>query len=160
MLKYFKDNYEDGREPVDAGLLSSILRESIKITSGNDALNIDCYKTVLLFLAGVNYYFYLHPEQYVDFGKFVAYRNVDLKNLWTLEVKDNESAKTIYEYFKNGGLEVEEIQNLVKEYVSDTLDYSSKRVQEVSGDIEKMSAVISQDNSEVTNKIKEKNYGI
>ena len=159
MLKYFKDEYTDGREPVDFGILAAFLEETLRLTSNVEVREINCSKTVLLFLAGINYYFYLHPEQYVDFGKFVAYRSIDMKNLWTLEAKDGETAQTIYEFFKNGGLEMEEVKRIVESYATDLLQNSTQKLTELSEDIDKLGNIVSQDD-EVTQQHKENKNGI
>lgn len=146
MLKFFKDDYADGREPIDMTLLENIFSETLKISTGVILTDVEYKKALLLLFAGINYYFYLHPEQYIDFGKFVAYRSIDIKNLWTIEAKDGENANTIYDYFKNGGLEIEELKQLVLEYSSDILKSSSKRALELSDDIEELGDIVSQDN--------------
>lgn len=146
MLKFFKDDYADGREPIDMTLLENIFSETLKISTGVVLTDVEYKKALLLLFAGINYYFYLHPEQYIDFGKFVAYRSIDIKNLWTIEAKDGENANTIYDYFKNGGLEMEELKQLVLEYSSDILKSSSKRALELSNDIEELGDIVSQDN--------------
>ena len=146
MLKFFKDDYADGREPIDMTLLENIFSETLKISTGVILTDVEYKKALLLLFAGINYYFYLHPEQYIDFGKFVAYRSIDIKNLWTIEAKDGENANTIYDYFKNGGLEMEELKQLVLEYSSDILKSSSKRALELSNDIEELGDIVSQDN--------------
>lgn len=149
MLRYYKDEYADGREPVDMGILAAFLEETLRLTSSVEVRDINCPKTVLLFLAGINYYFYLHPEQYVDFGKFVAYRGIDTKNLWTMEAKDGESAQTIYEFFKSGGLEMEEVKRMVEHYAIDLVEDSTDRLSTLSSDIDKIDNIVSQDD-EVT----------
>lgn len=146
MLRFFSEDYSSGRQPIDMGLLVNILAETMKITANVNMSESDCKKTILLFLAGINYYFYLHPEQYVDFGKFVAYRGVDKRNLWTMEVKPGETAHTIYDYFKQGGLEVEEVQQIVQEYTTDLLDYSTERMSKLTKDISNIESLVSQDN--------------
>lgn len=160
MLRFFQDKYSDQRSPIDMGLLENILRETLKITSTVDVDEVNLKKTVLMFLAGINYYFFLHPEQYVDFGKFVAYRGIDLKNLWVMEVKDGETAESIYNYMKQGGIDVEEVQKIVQDYTSDLLDYSTKRVEELTDELKGLEARVSQDESECNNKQKETKNGI
>lgn len=159
MLKYLEDNYEDGREPVNSSILTAILEETIRMTSGGKLLPIDYKSAVKLFLTSINYFFFLHPEQYVDFGKFVGYRSTDLKNLWTVEAKPGETAESIYHYMKNGGLQAEELKNLVEQFATDFISDSEKRIKELSEDIEDMGSIVSQDNR-VQEKHKEKQNGI
>lgn len=124
LLKYFKDDYKDGRNPVDTGLLQLIMKEALKLGGvGNISAEVS-HDVAILFLSGLNYYFYLHPEQYIDFGKFVGYRSIDLKNLWTIETKDGENAESIYAYYKNGGLSIDAMQRLVRAYSENLFETS------------------------------------
>ena len=161
MLKgLYKDEYSDGRSSIDTGILEKILGESLKISAEVDLNNTELKKTVALLMAGIGYYFYLHPEQYVDFGKFVAYRSISLNNLWTIEAKCGENAESIYNYYKKGGLEFEEIKKLVKDYASDILEDSIQRNKKLSEDIKDMKNIISQDDKDNTQKTKENKNGI
>ena len=159
MLKHLSDTYSDQRTPVDSGILYNflieILRMSAKITLPEDT----CHKVVLLFLSSIGYYFYLHPEQYVDFGRFVAYRSTDLKNLWTIESKEYEDASTIYDYFKNGGLETEEMKRLVKQFAQGLYQDSTTRLSKLDKDIKFMDNLVSQDKGQLQNN-KETENGI
>lgn len=143
MLKYFKDNYADGREPIDTGLLVNILKESLKM-NGVDVTDDTCFSTISLLFAGINYYFYLHPEQYVDFGKFVAYRGVDLKNLLTIETKEPENASTIYSYYRNGGIQMDMLKRTINNYASVLLAQSTQDEEAVANDITKLRGLTSQ----------------
>lgn len=155
MLRYgnFKDDYAKGRTPIDTGLLENILRESVKIVNGKEFENHDDYRKVItLLMSGISYYFFLHPEQYVDFGKFVAYRSADIKNLWTIESKETENAESIYEYYKQGGLQVEEIKTLVRNYALGLLEDSISRSNKLSNDITSIKNLIRHDEENSTNK--------
>ena len=150
LTKLFKDDYSDGRTAVDSGIIEKILNEALKISAEVDLSPSELSKAVLLLMSGVSYYLYLHPEQYIDFGKFVAYRAIDLQNLWTVAAKRPENAKTIYEYYKRGGFEMEEIKRLVAQYASDMLDDSIKRANKLSEDINKLGNIVSQDDNDNT----------
>lgn len=154
MLKYFKDNYEEGRRPIDLSILEGIFAETMKIASPNvDISTVDVCKSVRLFLASLSYYFHLHPEQYVDFGKFVAYRNIDKNNMWTVEAKAGESADSIYQYMKNGGIEIDELRSMIKQYSSDLLMYSKEQIDNLSDSMEKINELVSQDEIHGNNQI-------
>lgn len=143
MLKYFKDSYSDGRSPIDTGLLASILQESLKLSGKVEVSKEVCYGVISLLFSGINYYFYLHPEQYIDFGKFVAYRNIDLKNLLVVEAKEPENANSIYEYYKNGGIQIDILKGLIDDYALNLFLNSIKDEEKAKEDIEKLKGLTS-----------------
>lgn len=158
MLKIFEDKYDIGRTPIDTGLLSKILQESIKLT-GNTLDDEACHKAVLMFVACTNYYLYLHPQQYIDFGKFVAYRGIDLKNLLTIEAKDGENASTIYEYYKNGGAEALILKQIINTYASELVVDSVNAEERASEDIKKLQGLTSHGEPKYYNNNKENENG-
>ena len=154
MLKYFKDEYAEGRSPIDLGILESIFSETLKLASPNVDMNtVNVAKSVRLLLASISYYFHLHPEQYVDFGKFVAYRGVDLKNMWIVEAKAGETADSIYQYMKNGGIEVDELRDIITQYSSDLLVHSKERIENLSDSLKQIDEIVSQDELRSNNQI-------
>ena len=66
-----------------------------------------------------------------------------------MEAKDGESAQTIYEFFKSGGLEMEEVKRMVEHYAIDLVEDSTDRLNTLSSDIDKIGNIVSQDD-EVT----------
>lgn len=160
MLKFFEDKYNEGRTPIDTGLIAKILKESLRLSGAPVVDEEVCHATATMFIACVNYYFYLHPEQYIDFGKFVAYRNVDLKNLLVIEAKESENASSIYTYYKDGGIQAELLKRMINNFAADLVVKSMADEEAANKDIEKLKGLTSQSGADNYNNNKGEENGI
>lgn len=160
VLKYFEDKYSDGRSPIDTGLIAKILRESLSLAGAPVIDEAICQAAASMFIACINYYFYLHPEQYIDFGKFVAYRNVDLKNLLVIEAKESENANSIYNYYKDGGIQAELLKIMINNFAADLVVKSMADEEAAKEDIEKLKGLTSQSKTSNYNNNKGEENGI
>ena len=70
----------------------------------------------------------------------VLYRDIKLSNLFILEAKEGENAKTIMNYYKKGGAFSEELEKLIKGFVNNILQYSTQKQLEVDMEIAKINA--------------------
>lgn len=156
MLRWYQERYDDGRQKVGTELLAQILIESLKISGINIPPKV-ALDTLFLFLSGVNYYFYLHPEQYVDLGRFALYRSSEPDNLIRIDSKEGQTAETIYDYYKRGGLLFEEMGEVLKAFAKGLISSAHESEKSTLEDIEKVRNLVSQRKAEEN---KENNNGI
>lgn len=137
MISYKKQKYNDIRTPMSDDVFVQLVRETLKVNGVE--VNEDVSRRILSsLLASMAFYLYNYPEFYIDFKKMVLYRDVKLSNLLVLESKEGESAKTIMNYYKNGGAFSEELEKLVEGFVKTILQHSTEKQVEVTAEINKI----------------------
>lgn len=137
MISYKKQKYDDIRTPMPNDVFVQLVRETLK--ANGVEVNEDVSRRILSsLLASMAFYLYNYPEFYIDFKKMVLYRDVKLSNLLVLESKEGESAKTIMDYYKNGGAFSEELEKLVEGFVKTILQHSTEKQVEVTAEINKL----------------------
>ena len=147
-MKYYKERYEqlnkyEGIAPVEHLLTSVLNKEGIEIDSEK------ARRIILMLLGELGRMFFYEPQNYFDFGKFVAYRKgSDKNNLITVEAKEGEDAETIHAYLRSGGLYVPELQNLAESFINGLLVRSVQAQKAAIEDIQKLTALTSQNNGE------------
>lgn len=147
-MKYYKERYEqlnryEGTVPVEHLLTSVLNKEGIEIDSEK------ARRIILMLLGELGRMFFYEPQNYFDFGKFVAYRKgSDKNNLITVEAKEGEDAETIHAYLRSGGLYVPELQNLAESFINGLLVRSVQAQKAAIEDIQKLTALTSQNNGE------------
>lgn len=139
MISYKKQKYNDIRTPIPDDVFVKLLQDTLK--ANGVELSEDVSRRVLSsLLTSMAYYLYNYPEYYIDFKKMVLYRDIKLSNLFILEAKEGESAKTIMNYYKKGGAFSEELEKLIKGFVNNILQYSTQKQLEVDMEIAKINA--------------------
>ena len=116
MLRWYLERYDDRRERIDGDIAFMLLSESLKISGYK--IDVDKAREVLLlFFSSLSYYFHIHPTEYADFGKFAIYRSTEPHKLLTVESMHGYTASEIYNYYKEGGLNIEAIEGMVTTFV-------------------------------------------
>lgn len=137
MISYKKQKYNDIRTAISDKVLVELLQKTLE--SNKVQIDYATTKRVLLaFLSSISFYLYNYPEFYVDLKKMVLFRDSALENLFVLQAKESENAKTIMEHYKNGGAFSEELEELIKNFVTGVLEYSTLKEQELSESITKL----------------------
>lgn len=134
MIQYKKQKYNDIRSALADNVFVNLLRETLRVNKVEVAED-ETRRIFVSLLAAMSYYLYEHPEYYIDLNKMVIYRDTNLKNLITIEAKEGENAKSIMDFYKNGGAFSEELEKLVKAFVQGMLEYSQNKEVEITKEI-------------------------
>lgn len=140
MISYKKQRYDEIRTKVDDEVLVDLLRKTLA-ANGLKTDDSVARRVLLSYFASVSFYLYANPQLYIDFAKMVLYRDSKLENLLVLESKNNESARSIIDYYKNGGAFTEELTKLVDKFIRGVLKDSTKKEQELAKQINKLNKV-------------------
>lgn len=140
MIKLRKQEYNEIREPINDDVFVGITKETLKV-NGVDVNEETARAIMLSWLTSMVYYMYKNSTKYIDLKKMVIYRDVDLKNLLTIEAKPYENAASIMQYYKDGGIYADELSRIVKSFVKGVLSYSQEKQAEVNADLEKINKV-------------------
>lgn len=115
MLKCNKERYDDFRQKADEIVIRDFMGKALKSQEIQIKEGKERY-VAIAFLSGLMFYLFENPDKYIDLGKFVIYRSSNLENLLTFEAKDGENARTIFNYYEQGGLYSEELLSLIRTY--------------------------------------------
>lgn len=114
-----------------------LVQETLK--ANGVEISEDVARRVLLsVLTSMSFYLYEEPTKYIDFKKMVLYRDEKLNNLLVLEAKEGENARTIMNFYKNGGAFSEELEKLITSFIKGILAYSTEKEIEVTSTINKI----------------------
>ena len=137
MISYKKQKYNEIRTSMPDDIFVQIVQKTLK-ANGVD-INEEVSRRVLLsLLTSMAYYLYNEPEFFVDFKKMVLYRDVSLNNLLVLEAKEGENAKSIMDYYKNGGAFSEELEKIILTFLKGLIAHSTAKEVEVQSTIDKI----------------------
>lgn len=131
MLKYNKNDYDEGRERVKGDLAINFLKKALEKNDIKIEDNV-CKRVFMDFASNLFFNLYEEPEKYLDMGKFVIYRSANLFNLLTIQAKSGENAKTILDYVAHGGVYSEELGNLVENFVRNLSEEAVREQQKTS----------------------------
>ena len=108
MISYKKQKYSDIRTSMPDDVFVQLVQETLK--ANGVEISEDVARRVLLSVfTSMSFYLYEEPTKYIDFKKMVLYRDEKLNNLLVLEAKEGENARTIMNFYKNGGAFSEEL---------------------------------------------------
>ena len=137
MISYKKQKYSDIRTSMPDDVFVQLVQETLKATGVE--ISEDVARRVLLsVLTSMSFYLYEEPTKYIDFKKMVLYRDEKLNNLLVLEAKEGENARTIMNFYKNGGAFSEELEKLITSFIKGILAYSTEKEIEVTSTINKI----------------------
>lgn len=137
MISYKKQRYDEIRTPITDDVFVKLVQETLAVNGVEIEENI-ARRVLLSILASISFYFFNYPTFYMDFKKMVLYRDTKLSNLLVLESKEEESAKTIMEYYKKGGALSEELENMILSFTQGLLSYSTEKQAKVSEELAKI----------------------
>lgn len=137
MISYKKQRYDEIRTPITDDVFVKLVQETLAVNGVEIEENI-ARRVLVSLLASISFYFFNYPTFYMDFKKMVLYRDTKLSNLLVLESKEEESAKTIMEYYKQGGALSEELENMILSFTQGLLSYSTEKQAKVSEEISKI----------------------
>ena len=137
MISYKKQKYSDIRTSMPDDVFVQLVQETLK--ANGVEISEDVARRVLLsVLPSMSFYLYEEPTKYIDFKKMVLYRDEKLNNLLVLEAKEGENARTIMNFYKNGGAFSEELEKLITSFIKGILAYSTEKEIEVTSTINKI----------------------
>ena len=137
MISYKKQQYSDIRTSMPDDVFVQLVQETLK--ANGVEISEDVARRVLLsVLTSMSFYLYEEPTKYIDFKKMVLYRDEKLNNLLVLEAKEGENARTIMNFYKNGGAFSEELEKLITSFIQGILAYSTEKEIEVTSTINKI----------------------
>lgn len=137
MISYKKQKYSDIRTSMPDDVFVQLVQETLK--ANGVEISEDVARRVLLsVLTSMSFYLYEEPTKYIDFKKMVLYRDEKLNNLLVLEAKEGENARTIMNFYKNGGAFSEELEKLITSFIKGILAYSTEKEIEVTSTINKI----------------------
>ena len=137
MISYKKQKYSDIRTPMTDEVFVQLVQETLKV-NGVEVKEEIARRVLLSVFTSMAYYLYEEPTRYIDFKKMVLYRDVNLNNLLVLEAKEGENARTIMNFYKNGGAFSEELEKLITSFIKGILAYSTEKEIEVTSTINKI----------------------
>ena len=136
-MSYKKQKYSDIRTSMPDDVFVQLVQETLK--ANGVEISEDVARRVLLsVLPSMSFYLYEEPTKYIDFKKMVLYRDEKLNNLLVLEAKEGENARTIMNFYKNGGAFSEELEKLITSFIKGILAYSTEKEIEVTSTINKI----------------------
>ena len=137
MISYKKQKYSDIRTSMPDDVFVQLVQETLK--ANGVEISEDVARRVLLsVLTSMSFYLYEEPTKYIDFKKMVLYRDEKLNNLLVLEANEAEHARTIMNFYKNGGAFSEELEKLITSFIKGILAYSTEKEIEVTSTINKI----------------------
>lgn len=123
-------------------------------------VSVEQARTIALsFLSGLSYYLYQNPHVYMDLGRYAIYRNCRLDNLITVEAKAGENAQSIKDYYESGGLQAEEIKEMVYNFARGLVNSARSSQESASDDISKIEELASKKQAIERTNNKEKSNG-